>query len=79
VSTPNNFEIFGKLGIGSTKIDATGQVLGFSASSTDRGSDVLYGLGAAFNFTRNFGVRAEWERLNDSEQDIMSIGIQYRF
>jgi opacity protein-like surface antigen len=40
---------------------------------------VLFGVGAAFNFTRNFAIRAEWERLNDSEIDILSIGLQYRF
>jgi len=75
----NQFEVFGKLGIGSTKIDASGTAGGFSASASDSGSDVLYGVGATYNFTRNLGVRAEWERLNDSEQDIMSIGLQYRF
>ena len=40
---------------------------------------VLYGIGATWNFNRNFGVRAEWERLNDSDIDILSIGLQYRF
>jgi hypothetical protein len=32
-----------------------------------------------FNFTRNLGLRAEWERLQDSDVDIMSIGIQFGF
>ena len=75
----NQFEVFGKLGIGSTKVDATGTAGGLSASASDSGSDVLYGVGAGYNFSRNLGVRAEWERLNDSDQDIISIGIQYRF
>jgi hypothetical protein len=35
--------------------------------------------GAMFNITTNLGLRAEWERLHDSEVDIMSIGIQYKF
>ena len=64
----NNFELFGKLGIGSTKIDASASAGGFSASASDSGSDVLYGFGATYNFTKNLGGRAEWEALNDSEQ-----------
>jgi OOP family OmpA-OmpF porin len=73
------FELFGKLGIGNTKLKATGSGLATGLTSSDSGSDVLFGFGAAYNFTRNLGVRAEWERLNDSEIDIMSIGLQYRF
>jgi OOP family OmpA-OmpF porin len=73
------FELFGKLGLGSTDIEATGSGPGGSATASDSGSDVLFGVGAAFNFTRNFAIRAEWERLNDSEIDILSIGLQYRF
>lgn len=73
------FELFGKLGIGNTKLKATGSGLATGLSDSDSGSDVLFGFGAAYNFTRNLGVRAEWERLNDSELDIMSIGLQYRF
>jgi len=69
------FELFGKLGIGSTSIDASGT----AATLSDSGSDVVFGVGATFNFTRNLGVRAELERYNDSEINVMSIGVQYRF
>lgn len=73
------FDLFGKLGLGSTKIKATASAPGVSASAADDGSDIVFGIGAMFNFTRNLGLRAEWERYNDSEIDVMSIGIQYRF
>jgi OOP family OmpA-OmpF porin len=73
------FELFGKLGIGSSKTTASGSAPGQTITASDSGSDLLYGLGATYNFTRNLGVRAEWERLNDSEVDIMSVGLQYRF
>ena len=75
----NQFEIFGKLGIGNTSVDATATAGTLSAGAKDSGSDVLFGVGAMFNFSRNLGVRAEWERYNDSEIDVLSIGVQYRF
>jgi OOP family OmpA-OmpF porin len=73
------FELFGKLGIGSTSVDATASAGGFSTGASDSGSDLLYGVGAMFNFSRNLGVRAEYERYNDSEINVLSVGIQYRF
>lgn len=73
------FEVFGKLGIGSTDLEATGSGLAAGFSSEESGRDLMFGAGAAYNFTRNLGVRAEWERFTDSELDVMSIGVQYRF
>ena len=73
------FELFGKLGIGSTSVDATASAGGFSAGASDSGSDLVYGVGAMFNFARNLAVRAEYERYNDSEINVLSVGIQYRF
>ena len=43
------------------------------------GANGHIGLGAAYNFTPNLGVRAEWERLTHSEVDALSIGLQVRF
>ncbi|MFL6567018.1 MAG: outer membrane beta-barrel protein, partial [Burkholderiales bacterium] len=73
------FELFGKLGVGSTSVDATATGGGFSGSASDSGSDVVYGVGAVFNFSRNLGVRAEYERYSDSEINVLSFGVQYRF
>jgi OOP family OmpA-OmpF porin len=73
------FDLFGKLGIANTDQKASASAGGFSASASASGSDIVFGVGAVYNFTRNFGVRAEWERFNDSEVDNLSIGIQYRF
>jgi OOP family OmpA-OmpF porin len=73
------FELFGKLGIASSdqKVSASGP--GVTISDSSSGSDTLFGLGASYNFTRNFALRAEWERLNDSEVNAVSIGLQYKF
>ena len=32
-----------------------------------------------FNFTRQLALRAEWERAMDSEVDLLSLGLQFRF
>lgn len=74
-----NFELFGKLGVGSTSVDASATAPGVSAGASESGSDILFGVGAVYNFTRNLGVRAEYERYNDSEINVLSIGVQYRF
>jgi OOP family OmpA-OmpF porin len=73
------FELFGKLGLGSSKQKFTASGPGITVSDRDSGSDLLFGLGGSFNFSRNFALRAEWERLNDSEVNAFSIGVQYKF
>jgi OOP family OmpA-OmpF porin len=73
------FDLFGKLGVGATNIDASATAGASSAAVSDSGSDIVFGVGATFNFTRNFGVRAEYERYNDSEINVLSVGVQYRF
>jgi hypothetical protein len=50
-----------------------------AAVESDEGSEVHFGFGATVNITRNLGLRAEWERLEDSEIDMLSIGVQYKF
>jgi OmpA-OmpF porin, OOP family len=74
-----HFELFGKLGLASSSRKITGSAPGVAISDNDSGSDILFGIGASYNFTRNFGLRAEWERYNDSEINVMSIGAQYKF
>ena len=73
------FELFGKLGLAHTKQKATATGGGVTLTDRDSGSEAVFGLGAGYNFTPRLGVRAEWERLNDSEVDVISLGLQYRF
>jgi OOP family OmpA-OmpF porin len=75
----DRFSLFGKAGLSFTKFDGSGSVGSFSGSSRDDETELLWGLGATYHFSRNLGVRAEWERFNKSEIDMMSIGIQYHF
>ena len=76
----DRFALFGKAGIVYTEQKFIGTAPGVpTQTEKETGSELHWGVGAMFNFTRNLGLRGEWERLQDSEVDIISIGIQYRF
>lgn len=65
----NQFSIYGKLG--------------FARLEADPGSDdndITYGFGVQFDFSRNLGVRAGWQRYNtDPSVDYLSVGAVWRF
>ncbi len=87
-----NFEIFGKAGFHYWDAEITATATGgggaASGSDDDNGTDVLYGIGAAYNLNDNFALRAEWERYSnigddnttgESDVDMWSAGVQYSF
>ena len=61
-----NISLLGKLGMhrSEAKVSATGSVAGFSASTSSKetNTDLTFGLGAQYDFSRNFAARAEWQR-----------------
>ncbi len=82
----DQFELFGKVG-GSylkTKVNASVPLLG-SASDSEGGFEFAWGVGAGYNFTPNWGVRAEWEQYKakfggeGQTIDLWSLGVRYRF
>ena len=87
-----SFSVFGKVGayISKTKLEVTatggGGAATDSASKTD--TNAKFGLGANYAFTKNVGVRVEWENYsnlgdenNTGEGDVnlFSVGITYKF
>jgi len=90
-----SFALFGKLGVFAWEAKSSDTTDGMPFSATDNGRDLSVDLGASFNFTKNFGMRVEWERFNagggdDSSSgfpnvtssaniDLVSLGIVYRF
>jgi OOP family OmpA-OmpF porin len=75
----SNFSVYGKLGMYSGEAELTSNV---GISEEDSGSDITFGVGVRYDFTRNLGVRAEWQRyndVNDEALDVMSIGVLWRF
>jgi OmpA-OmpF porin, OOP family len=75
------FSVFGKIGLFIWEWTASDTTAGLPFSTKDDGTDISFGLGVGYNFTRNLGVRAEWERfkLDDVDADLLSIGIVWGF
>jgi OOP family OmpA-OmpF porin len=80
----NQFSIYGKLGL--YRADSKGRSnVGVSADETN--TDLTYGLGVQYHFTGNLGVRGEWQRyssvgggnIGDSDVDVLSVGLVYKF
>ena len=73
------FSLFGKAGILMTDLGVTISGGGITSSDGDDTSELHIGVGALFNLTERWQIRAEWERAQDSKLDLLSIGVQFRF
>jgi OOP family OmpA-OmpF porin len=75
------FSVFGKIGLFIWEAEASDVTGGVPFSAKDDGTDISFGLGVGYDFTRNLGVRGEWERfkLDEVDADLLSIGIVWRF
>ena len=73
------FSLFGKAGLLLTDIKAKATGAGGSATESDDETGLHFGVGAMFDFTRNLGLRLEWERNDEVDIDMLSIGLQVRF
>jgi OmpA-OmpF porin, OOP family len=79
------FSVFGKIGLFSWEAEANDTTGGIPFSADDDGTDVSFGVGVAYNFTRNFGLRAEYElfkiesQSEDADVGLISIGAVWRF
>ncbi len=72
------FEVFGKAGYSmwDAEVSALGQ-----PSAKDDGSDLAYGLGAAYTFAK-FALRLEYEMFDiesNADVDMLSFGFDFRF
>ena len=84
----DRFAIFGKVGFYSAEADLTVCGGAGCVSQTERDENRMYGLGIDLFFTRQWGMRAEWERFTNvgSDQtggkgdvDLISVGVIYRY
>lgn len=85
---PQKFALIGKVGAAHWNVDENFTALGVSASPSENGTDVKYGVGAEYDFTRNIGGRLEWERYKNagdenttgkSDLDLLSLNVMYKF
>lgn len=81
----DNFSLFARLGVNFWNADisavGTGGGVTAVASGGDDGTDMVYGVGAVYSFTKNLSVRGEWERyaFDDADVDLWSAGISWSF
>ena len=75
----SSFTLFAKAGVAQTEAEARAVGPGGAAFGSGDQTELHYGFGAMYSITRNLSLRGEWERLEDSEVDMISIGLQYRF
>ena len=89
----DNLGVFGKLGAFSWDLDYTcGKVSGTGGacttpSASPSGTDLTYGVGLKYNFTKQTSLRVEWEQFKnvgdknktgESDVDLIFVGIQYK-
>ena len=73
-----HFELFGKAGF--LKTEQETRRINPNPSTFDRKfSELHYGLGAKYAFTRNWALRGEWENTEKLKVEMLSIGVEYRF
>lgn len=87
----DRLSLYGKLGLYRAEVEVSGTATfgGFTVpvSTEESNADVTFAFGVKFNITRSLAVRAEWQRyLNvggedtgESEVDLLSIGVLFRF
>ncbi len=75
------FSVFGKIGLFIWDADASDTTGGMPFSASADGTDVSFGVGVNYSFTRNLGVRAEWEmfKTDDGDATLLSAGVVWKF
>ena len=75
------FTIFGKLGIWAWDSEVKLSLFGLPIKADEDGTDVMFGAGGSYHFTKNISVRAEWERFkaDSDDADLLSISGVYKF
>lgn len=82
------FSLFGKLGLGYNRLSyGYSSNYGFSRASSGNNANLMYGIGAQYNISKSFGIRAQYENLGNInttsgqniEMSMASIGIAYTF
>jgi opacity protein-like surface antigen len=85
------FGLYGKVGLyrAETKTSGSGALAGFTtaASSKHTNSNLTFGLGGRYDFTKVIGARAEWQRYRNvgggstakDDIDVFSVGLLFNF
>lgn len=72
----NQFSIYGLAGLAMVEVDVSGPL----SSASDDSTELTYGIGGQFDFSRNMGVRLQWQRYDTEEEvDVLSLGVVIKF
>lgn len=74
-----NFALLGKVGLWMWDTGCSGAIC--VSSYDDSSTDLFYGVGARFNFNRNWSMQVEWEQFETSSDAVTltSLGVRYKF
>ena len=83
----DRFSIYGKAGIYRGETDANVNTFALVTSVSESNTDLTFGVGARFDFTRNIAGRVEWQRYTDvgggdigeADIDMISVGAIFKF
>jgi OmpA-OmpF porin, OOP family len=78
----STFAIFGKIGLTSYDVEATGRINNqVIIQGSDSSEEITYGIGGAFSFGPSFEMRAEYEMadINDGDYSLLSVSGLFRF
>lgn len=73
------FELFGKAGFLRTEQETRRDRQNLSSTVNRHETELHYGLGAKYAFTKNWALRGEWEKTEKLKLEMLSIGVEYRF
>jgi OOP family OmpA-OmpF porin len=83
----DQFSLFAKAGVARNSTKVTGTLNGASESETLKRTGAMFGLGAAYNVTKNVAIVAEYENFGkvvnedgaNLKADLVSVGVRYKF
>ena len=84
----HQFSAYGKIGFYRGETKATGDTLLGAIDLKETNTDLTYGIGAQYDFNRQLGLRAEWQRyanmgdqatVGESDVDVLGLTVIYRF
>jgi OOP family OmpA-OmpF porin len=84
----NEFGFLGRIGFFMWDLDFSVSGVGGSSSASASGTDITYGVGVKYDFSKTVGMRAEWEKFKDvgdeietgqGDIDLLSLSLVFRF
>jgi hypothetical protein len=75
----NDFSFFGRIGLANTKRSASVAIGGFGGNGTETKTEGIFGVGAAYAFSKTIDGVVEWKWMEKSQVNAATLGIRVRF